>query len=189
MMVYEFNKGDVSPYKAMCEKNYVVKTQRKTSYASLIVFLSMFTVLICVPFSSADAIGTTKASALVLEKTSLGVPLSYKDNSPTAQADPCLLFLHAFRPSLGASASSHTRRLVGKTTVPIALSLVLGVRIALGPKEVVKSSKRVQIGPEIRTGRLASGNHALAIAAYRSCKNEHFLGLLKNKNNKKQVMK
>lgn len=149
------------------------------------IFLSILVLTILVPLTSADAIETTKASALVLEEMRANGSISFKKSPPLAQADPCLPLLHARRLSPGASAVSQTRRPAGKTAVPVALGFVLGVRIALGPKEVVKPSKRVQIGPELRTGHNSSGNHALAIAAYRGCKNKHALGLLKKNNNKK----
>lgn len=135
------------------------------------------------------AIETTKASALVLEEMRGRHSLSFTKRSPSsnpAQADPCLSLLST-HPSPGASAygvtpsSQPSRSSSGKTAVPVALSFVLGLRIALGPQEMVKPTKRVQFGPEIRVTGKKGSNRALAVAAYRSCKNEHTLSLHKNK--------
>lgn len=62
-----------------------------------------------------------------------------------------------------------------KKTASVALGLFLGVRVALGPKEVVQDNKRVQFSSEIRSTRAGGHNHALAIASYRACKNNQAL--------------
>ena len=149
------------------------------------VFLSFLVFTSFVSVAPARAIETTKASALVLEEMREQNSLSFTKKSPSsAQADPCLPLLHSrsFSPSVSAR-SQNRRSSAGKTAVPVALSFVLGVRIALGPKEMVEPSKRVQIGPEIRVTGKKGKNYALAVAAYRSCKNKHTLSL--HKNNKK----
>jgi len=57
-----------------------------------------------------------------------------------------------------------------------ALGLVLGVRFALGPKEVIRSNRsRVEIRQPFST---TEDTYALAIADYRRCKNEQALRAL-----------
>ena len=145
------------------------------------IFLGCFVCIALVFSAPADAIETTKASALVLEEMRAKDSLSFQKSPPEAQVDPCLPLLHARRLSPGGSAVSQNWRPAGKTAAPVALGFVLGVRIALGPKEVTKKSGRVQIGPEIRTAQNSGDNYALAIAAYRSCKNNHALDLQRKK--------
>jgi len=151
----------------------------RTSNKVLRIFLSVMIVTYFVSGVSAGAIETTKASALVIEEASVDRSLSFTKRNPhSAQADPCLPLLHASRLSPGASAESRGQPLdVDKKAVPVALGLFLGVRVALGPKEVVKNRDRVQIGPEFRATNIGNDNYALAVAAYRSCKNNHVLGL------------
>ena len=147
------------------------------------IFLGLTAAIVTIGFVApmAGAMETTKASALVLEDMQAHDSLSFKRSSPTAQADPCLPLLHARHLSPGGSAVSQNWRPARKSAAPVALGFFLGVRIALGPKEVQKPSGRVQIGPEIRTAATNGGNYALAIAAYRSCKNNHALSLQREK--------
>lgn len=173
-MVYGFNEKGVPLFKP----NRSVKVFHSV-YRIFLGCLVGFAFMVAAP---AGAIETTKASALVLEEMRAKDTLSFQKSPPEAQVDPCLPLLHARRLSPGGSAVSQNWRPAGKTAAPVALGFVLGVRIALGPKEVTKKSGRVQIGPEIRTAKDSGHNYALAIAAYRSCKNEHALGL-HNKNN------
>ncbi|HPF78095.1 MAG TPA: hypothetical protein PLF01_02275 [Alphaproteobacteria bacterium] len=180
-MVHGFNDKGISPYRLTHKASRAIKVRHKIFRIFSGVMASIFLVS-AVP-ASVGAMETTKASALVLEE--LGAKdLSFTKKSPhEAQADPCLPLLHARRLSPGASAMGfNNRRPVGKTATPVALGLVLGIRIALGPKDVVKPSERVQIGPEIRTDRVGDDNYALAVAAYRGCKNRHTLNLLKKHN-------
>ncbi len=183
MMVHGFNNNKGLPL-------FMPSRVIKARYRMVRIFLSALVCMIFLSTAPAGAIETTKASALVTEEMRAVRPLSFTKSSPLAQADVCLSFLHAARLSPGVSArngaaQSQTRRPVGKTAVPVALGFFLGVRIALGPREVVKSSKRVQIGPELRTASNGGASYALAIAAYRRCKNEHALNL-PNKNNNKR---
>lgn len=145
------------------------------------VMATGLTVLVSAP---AGAIETTKASALVVEEIRAHESLSFQKSPPVAQADPCLPLLHARHLSPGGSAVSQNWRPARKTAAPVALGFFIGVRIALGPKEVQKPSGRVQIGPEIRTDRASGNNYALAVAAYRSCKNNYALSLERKNNNK-----
>lgn len=129
----------------------------------------------------AQAIETVKASALIPEEVRADKPLSFTQKVPprkTTAADPCLPLLGSVTSLFSRfnAPGRPSRQQAGKTAAPVALGFVLGVRIALGPKEVIKSRDRVEIGPEIHT--VSNGginNRALAIAAYRSCKNEHAL--------------
>lgn len=178
IMVHGFTRKGFSPYRLVGTPPRAIKVHHRLFrvFSSLLACVFL---LIAVP---AGAFETTKASALITEEMR-AKPLSFTKKSPhEAQADPCLPLLQARRHSSGASALSFQhRRPVGKTATPVALGLVLGIRVALGPKNVVKSSDRVQIGPEIRTDRAGSDNYALAVAAYRSCKNKHTLSLLNKK--------
>ena len=154
----------------------------------MVLFGFIVTVSLIAP---AFAIETTKASALYPEEMREDYTLSYTDKSPqSAQVDPCLSFLQThLSPDATKSKDFNDRskyqRPAGKKAVPVALSFVLGVRIALGPSEVVSPHNRVQVGPEIRSNRQGSNPRALAIAAYRGCKNEHTLKL-QNKNKKRR---
>lgn len=154
----------------------------------MVLFGFVITISLIAP---AFAIETTKASALYPEEMREGYTLSFTKKSPrSAQDDPCLSFL-VTRLSPDATKAkdfnnqSRYQRPAGNKAVPVALSFVLGVRIALGPSEVVSPQKRVQFGSEIRNNRQGSNSRALAIAAYRGCKNEQTLRL-QNKNNKKR---
>ncbi|MEM8833849.1 MAG: hypothetical protein AAGB32_04835 [Pseudomonadota bacterium] len=139
----------------------------------------IFSFSVAVP---ANAIETVKASALIPEEVSADTSLSFTQKIPprkTANTDPCLPLLGSVKPlssRFNAPGRPDSRQNAGKTAAPVALGFVLGVRIALGPKEVMKNRKRVEIGPEIHTVSTGGiNNRALAIAAYRSCKNEHAL--------------
>jgi hypothetical protein len=137
-----------------------------------------------------QAIESTKASVIqssakFYEETRLNGSLSYQNSPQNAKTDPCRSLLKAklISPSMPRReyANSDYRRSVGSTATPVALGLFLGVRVALGPKDVINPTKRLQIGPEIRADDNRGNSHALAIAAYRSCKNNHVLGLQKTK--------
>ena len=59
---------------------------------------------------------------------------------------------------------------------PVAVGLMLGVRVALGPKEIIKNNPRVTTGPELfAKSNGGAPSYALAIAAYRDCKNARAL--------------
>lgn len=164
-------------------KNFV-----RFMFPLMVLFGFLATISLIAP---AFALDTTKASALTLEEMREDYTLSYtRKSSPSAQVDPCLSFLTT-RLSPDAIKSkdfndqSRYQRPAGNRAVPMALSFVLGVRIALGPSEVVRPQDRVQVGPEIRSNRQGSNPRALAIAAYRGCKNDLALKS-HNKNNKKR---
>jgi hypothetical protein len=121
--------------------------------------------------SPLHAIGTINASALNLDlEQSAG---SFSKSSPSANADSCLPLLRQVRLSPSGSANiSQSQRPAGqKASMPMTLGFLIGVRVALGPKEVVKPGRRVQIGPEIIQRYDTGESYALAIAAYRRCKN------------------
>ena len=178
-MVHGFTKQGLSPYRLVGTKPRAIKVHHRMFR----IFLSFLAFMILSTSVPASAFETTKASALVTEEMRAKT-LSFTQKVPhetrdSQKADPCLPLLQARRQSFGGSKLGFQhRRPVGKTATPVALGLVLGIRVALGPKNVVTSSDRVQIGPEIRTDRVGSDNYALAIAAYRSCKNKYTLSLL-----------
>ena len=136
-----------------------------------------------------NALGTIQGSALKLDEVHADSSLSFTPKAPLpAQKDPCLSLLHSARLSPGAQGRDHhnlgpSRTSIGyfasdapdKKTASVALGIFLGVRVALGPKEVVQDNKRVQFSSEIRSTRAGGHNHALAIASYRACKNNQAL--------------
>lgn len=170
------------------ERRIFFKRRNVVRFAYPLMVLFGFVVAVSV-IAPAFAIETTKASALTLEEMRKDYTFSYTQKSPqTAQVDPCLSYLNAhLSPDVkhkDFNDQSEYQRPAGKKAVPVALGLVLGVRIALGPRELVSSSQRVQIGPEIRSNVSGSNPRALAIAAYRGCKNKQTLKL--QKKNKKE---
>ena len=162
----------------LLQPSRAVRYKNKARYRIARIFLSLLILTYFVSGVPVRAIETTKASALVLEEASANMPLSFTHKSPhTAQKDPCLSLLHTARLSPGAhdkGSNQSTRRSydTDKKAASVALGFFLGVRVALGPKEVVQDNKRVQIGPEVRTSNIGRDNYALAVAAYRSCKNK-----------------
>ena len=164
-------------------KNFV-----RFMFPLMVLFGFIVTISIIAP---AFAIETTKASALYTEEMREDYTLSFTKKSPhSAQVDPCRSFL-VTRLSPDATKSrdfynqSRYQRSAGNKAVPVALSFVLGGRIALGPSEVISPQKHVQFSSEIRNNRHGRNSRALAIAAYRGCQNEQTLKL-QNKNNKKR---
>jgi hypothetical protein len=122
--------------------------------------------------SPLHAIGTIKASALKLD---LEQPVSsFSKSSPSANADSCLPLLRQVRLSPSGSANiGQSQRPAGtKASMPMTLGFLIGVRVALGPKEVVKPGRRVQIGPELLQRYDTGESYALAVASYRRCKND-----------------
>lgn len=162
------------------------KTIVRFTYPLMILSGFILTVSIIAP---AFAIETTKASALNLGEMRADLIPSHTEKSPqSALGDPCLSSLNA-RFSQNAETKdyrlqSDTRHPADTKAVPVALGLFLGVRLALGPTEIIKQDRRVQMVSEIRGTSYGGNPRALAIAAYRSCKNTHTLKLLNN--NKKE---
>ena len=77
-------------------------------------------------------------------------------------------------------------RSMGKNPAPIALSLYLGVRIARGPQETSKVSRHDFQKTSLNYKKAGGHPRALAIAAYRACKNEENLKRY-HKNKKQQI--
>ncbi len=145
-------------------------------FFNLVIVISL---LVSIPMhvKRAFAIETVKASALVPEEMRADTPLSFTQKSPPHAAnnnDPCLPLLGS-KISLASTPGRASRHDVEKTAAPAALGFILGVRIALGPKNVVKDGSRVQLASEVLANNKGGHTHALAIAAYRSCKNEFTL--------------
>jgi len=191
-----FKKGFIMGYNlhnttmTLRKPRNIVRTKHKLFKLFLNVTI-LSSVMISIPLHGhqAMAIETVKASALQPEGTRKDTPLSFtRKNSPNATGnsptdDPCLPLLSLQKGSKIAAKftqPSHfsgrtDRRQVEKTAAPAALGFILGVRIALGPKEIVPKSERVQLASEILASNTGGNNYALAVAAYRSCKNEHAL--------------
>lgn len=185
-MGYNLNKDKIVISK---QRRIFFKRKNIVSFAYPLMVLFGFIITISL-IAPAFAIETTKASALTLgemrEDYTLSRTLTVPKNPPhKAQVDPCLSFLNA-RHSPDAKTSKYTQmsnnqRHAGKQAVPVALGFVLGVRIALGPREVVSEAERVELVSEVRNQRIGRNSRALAIAAYRGCKNDQTLNLQKNK--------
>ncbi len=178
-MVGNFNKKGVPLLRA----GKVLRFKTKTRVNLIRIFTSFLIVAFFVVGVPAKAIVTTTGSAIVLEDTMSEPPLSFTKKVPhPAKKDPCLSLLHAARLSPGANMQGSSSRryyqqedVADKQAASAALGFFLGVRVALGPKEVTNGNARVQIGPEIRSTEKGRDNYALAVASYRSCKNEHVL--------------
>ena len=127
-----------------------------------------------------QAFETTKASALIMDTKQQTYSLSFQKPPSAMRADPCLTFLRSSRLSNDETVRYRARRNADPNAVPVALGFVLGVRVALGPSDIVKPYKRVQFGPELIARQDERSLYALSIAAYRSCKNEQALALSKN---------
>lgn len=121
--------------------------------------------------SPLHAIETIKASALKLDLEQ--GRNTFSQSSPSATADSCLPLLRQVRLSPSGSVNNgQSQRSAGtKASMPVTLGFLIGVRVALGPKEVVKPGRRVQIGPELVQRYDTGESYALAIAEYRRCKN------------------
>lgn len=161
----------------------VLRVKSKTRINLIRIFLSLMIITYFVSGVTAQAIGTINASAIVIEDAIADRPLSFTNKVPhPAKKDTCLSLLHAARLSPGANdARSNSRHyqspdVSDKQAASVALGLFLGVRVALGPKEIVKANQRIQIGSEVRSTFKGNDNYALAVASYRSCKNDHALG-------------
>ena len=159
------------------ERRIFFKHRNIIRFAHPLLVLFLF-VLVMSFIAPSFAIETTKASALFSEEMREDYTLSFTKKSPHfAQKDICRSYLKA-RLSPGAhdnDRSSNYQRPAGEKAVPVALGLVLGVRIALGPREIASQRDRVQMVSEIRSDFNGGNPRALAIAAYRSCKNKQTL--------------
>lgn len=142
----------------------VIRTPRLT-------FRILCMTILCCAFNSpmALAIETTKASGLVLGK-------GQAPNSSLTSQNSCRKYLSS---NYVSPKHSHDIGVTKGATVPVALGLFLGVRIALipspAPQKGQKLSRNVQIGPEIRGVSSTGNSYALAVAAYRKCQKEEFL--------------
>ena len=183
-------------YTLQTHKTTLRKPRRifRTKHKLFKLFLNLFIVsslLVSIPthIKRAMAIETVKASALVPEEMRADTPLSFTQKSPpsaldSSNSDPCLSLLTLSKGSTSSHLNDAPGRLSGRptrhtfnverTAAPAALGFILGVRIALGPNDVVRKGERVQIASEIHASN-AGTNHALAIAAYRGCKNDYAL--------------
>lgn len=162
------------------ERRIFFKRKNIVRFTYPLMILFCFIMIMSV-VSPVFATPTTKASALTLREMREDYTLSRsyderKQSPSSAQADPCLSYLQA-RLSPDAKAKDLNRqsthqRLADKKAVPVALGFMLGYRIALGPHEAIKTGKNVQAGSNIRRNLKGGHPRALAVAAYRSCKNE-----------------
>ncbi len=145
-----------------------VRTLRRLSVVASVTLL--FSVSMT---PSVSAISTIKASALQLNLEAINNNTSsFTSSSPSAQAVSCLPLLKQVRLSPDGSDLSQSQRSAGITraSMPVTLGFLIGVRVALGPKEVVKKDQRVQVGPEILQRYDTGESYALAVADYRRCK-------------------
>jgi len=148
--------------------------------------MALFVFVVLFMMTPAFAIETTKASALFSGEMREDYTLSRSPDERTkssrsTQTDPCLSYLQAHH-SPDAQVKDLNKlsnnRPSGRTeAVPVALGFMLGYRIALGPQETTKTQNGIQHGAKIQRKSQRSNPRALAIAAYRGCKNEMALKL------------
>ncbi len=182
-MSYNLNKDQI----LIGEKRRIFFKRKNIAnlFYPMAIFLCFFTIFSIV--APALAIETTKASALTTEEMRETYSLSNSQKSPqhNKALDTCHSFLNTYfsQDAINDKVSpSNFRRSIGENnTAPLALSVFLGVRIALGPKETINQLGRVQT---VSTLQANTGGYprALAIAAYRACKNEQNLKQHKNNN-------
>lgn len=153
----------------LSNRNLFKRLSRRVSFVMVGVFF--FSVVSASPLY---AIGTINASALQLD---LERPVSsFTKSSPSADVDTCLPLLRQVRLSSSGSTTGQSQRPAGqKASMPMTLGFLIGVRVALGPKEVVKPGRRVQIGPELLQRYDTGESYALAVANYRRCKSNKAL--------------
>lgn len=141
------------------------------------------------------ATGSGSASALAYESGALKTPavgtgqykapaavggISLYSPSSPVKADPCLPLLDTIRQSPD-TVPYRTRRPAGQTAVPaVAIGYVLGLRHAPGPKEILKDDISRGSSDNDPSAAMAH-SHALTIAAYRHCRNELELSLMRRK--------
>lgn len=100
---------------------------------------------------------------------------------PSTPVDSCLYILKSARERHELSYGERQHRQYAGSAA--AVGLVFGVRFALGPSEVNKNRKRVRPVAafqvwEANDSSSSGGGQALAIAEYRSCRNEQALRAL-----------
>ncbi len=110
------------------------------------------------------------SSVINTDETTL--PIITSPTPTQAKNDSCLPLLKSVRQA-SPSAMDRNRSTTGKAA---ALGVIFGVRFALGPKEVMKSSRRDKaVRFDLWQAREGNGAQAMAIADYRRCKNEEAL--------------
>ncbi len=94
-----------------------------------------------------------------------------------SMADSCLPLLKSIHQIHSASAMDRNQRSAGKVA---ALGIFVGVRFALGPKEIAKSNRNRKARLDVwqTTGNIVDDRHALAVSDYRSCQKEKALKAL-----------
>jgi hypothetical protein len=126
----------------------------------------------------ATTVSEKPAQAFEVLQPSVAVSANGKNpalSTPTSRsvADSCLPLLKTVRQESPLSAMDRYRS-ANPASQAAALSLALGVRFALGPKETLKHGHRPRAS--IGLNVIPSGNghapQALAVAEYRRCKNE-----------------
>ncbi|MBI4030782.1 MAG: hypothetical protein HY370_03835 [Proteobacteria bacterium] len=138
-----------------------------------IVILLAFIVASAGPAWSFEAYKTVSPSAAV---NTAETPVPLTSSKPAIADDSCLSLLKTVRYDNPASSAMDRGRSSDGQAQAAALGLVLGVRFALGPREVVKSNRgRVEIRQPFST---TNDSYALAVADYRRCKNEQALKAL-----------
>ncbi len=182
-MGYDLKKDQIT---LKSERRIFFKRKNIVRFAYPLMVLFGFVVAISV-IAPAFAIETTKASALFSEEMREDYTLSNSRKSPRhSKVDSCLSYLitHLSPDAQGKNFNNQNkyRRPAGNKAVPVALGFVLGVRIALGPREVIEDRNRVQVSSKIWNNRYGSNSRALAVAAYRGCKNEQTLKLQSDRN-------
>lgn len=137
----------------------------------------LITTLFLFPNSTSWSMEATLSSAYGVSYPKAEENNTFTTNSPQpSMVDPCLPLLKKIRHTTSPSAMDRTRRSADKKAA--MLGLVLGLRVALGPKEVLRNEKRVSVGPQFLQNDDMRDSYALAVSDYRRCKNEQALKAL-----------
>lgn len=154
------------------KSNLAKKRAHNLALCSVIILLA-FLVVSTEPAWSFEAYKTVSPSAVV---NTAETPVPLTSSKPAIADDSCLPLLKTVRYDNPASSAMDRGRSSEGQAQAAALGLVLGVRFALGPKEVVKSNRgRFEVRQPFST---TDDNYALAVADYRRCKNEQALKAL-----------
>jgi len=94
-------------------------------------------------------------------------------SSTVIAGDPCLRLLKSFHIDSSSTAMNRSRRSVGETS---SARLVFGIRFALGPNKVKQGRRDTRF--DIWQPDFTNNPEALAMADYKSCKNNQALKVL-----------
>lgn len=124
------------------------------------------------------ALAVSSLPAFAFETVVPAAPPVKAATSVPAAADPCLPFLSPVRYALAPAPADTPVRDYRVTGGAAALGLVVGLRFALGPKELTRGSHHRAPTLGFWQPDSGTGAQALAVADYRRCKSEAALNAL-----------